>query len=189
LVARTSLRLIPNPAHPPAVPRARFTEALSCLAATVCVVGAADQDARQGRTATAVISLSIDPPTLLVSIDRSSVLAGLIEQTEGFSVALLAEGQAEVAEAFAGKLGVPRSERFTFGQWDAWPSGRPRLAGAVANLDCHLIGLTEVATHILFVGLVTSVETTAASPLMWGQRRYRGLLPTEAAAMAPDAEG
>ena len=85
---------------------------------------------------------------------------------------MLAEEQAEVADAFAGKLPIPRSDRFSRGTWSAWPSGRPKLDGAVAVIDCHLIGLTEVATHTLFVGLVTEVETRDASPLLWSLRRY-----------------
>jgi flavin reductase (DIM6/NTAB) family NADH-FMN oxidoreductase RutF len=184
VVARTSLRFTTDPLHPPAVPRAHFTEALSRLATTVCVVGAVEQGVRHGRTATAVMSLAAEPPTLVVSIDRTSAMAGVIEFSEGFSVAMLAEDQAEIADAFAGKLPIPRSERFTFGSWGAWPSSRPKLDGAVANVDCHLIGLTEVATHILFIGLVTQVETRDASPLLWGLRRYAGVTAPKA---EPDA--
>ncbi|WP_052121579.1 flavin reductase family protein [Inquilinus limosus] len=176
MVARTSLRYNPDPRHPPAVPRDRFVEALTRLTATICVVGATEPDGtRHGRTATAVMSLAADPPTMLVSIDRTSAMAGVIEATEGFSVAMLAEHQDEVADAFAGKLPIARSERFTRGSWSAWPSGRPKLDGAVAVVDCHLIGLTEVSTHILFVGLVTEVETRDASPLLWSLRRYAGV--------------
>ena len=80
MVARTSLRFNPDPRHPPAVPRARFAEALSRLTATVCVVTATDEEGiRHGRTATAVMSLSAEPPTMLVSIDRTSAMAGIIE--------------------------------------------------------------------------------------------------------------
>ncbi|MGK9171160.1 flavin reductase family protein [Inquilinus limosus] len=187
MVARTSLRLNPDPQHPPAVSRTRFAEALSRLTATVCVVGATDeQGIRHGRTATAVMSLSAEPPTMLVSIDRTSAMAGVIEATEGFSVAMLAEDQSEVADAFAGKLPIPRSERFSRGTWSAWPSGRPKLEGAVAVVDCHLIGLTEVTTHTLFVGLVTEVETRDASPLLWSLRRYAGVAARRAA--GPDED-
>ena len=189
MVARTSLRLNPDPRHPPAVPRDRFAEALSRLTATVCVVAATEADGtRHGRTATAVMSLAADPPTMLVSIDRTSAMAGVIETTEGFSVAMLAEDQDEVADAFAGKLAIDRSERFSRGTWSAWPSGRPKLEGAVAVVDCHLIGLTEVSTHILFVGLVTEVETLDASPLLWSLRRYAGVAARRAATPGVDED-
>ncbi|HEY9344893.1 MAG TPA: flavin reductase family protein [Inquilinus sp.] len=189
MVARTSLRYNPDPRHPPAVPRDRFVEALTRLTATICVVAATEPDGtRHGRTATAVMSLAAEPPTMLVSIDRTSAMAEVIEATEGFSVAMLAEHQDEVADAFAGKLAIPRSERFTRGTWSAWPSGRPKLAGAVAVIDCHLIGLTEVTTHILFVGLVTEVETRDASPLLWSLRRYAGVAARRAATPGVDED-
>jgi len=135
-----------------------------------------------------VMSLAAEPPTMLVSIDRSSAMASVIEATEGFSVAMLAEHQDEVADAFAGKLPIARSERFTRGIWSAWPSGRPKLEGAVAVIDCHLIGLTEVSTHILFVGLVTEVETRDASPLLWSLRRYAGVAARRAATPGADED-
>lgn len=162
---------------PPAdmsIARPEFAELMSRMATTVCVVSATDGNDSYGRTATAVLSLSADPPSLLVSIKTDSVLAQVMHQSSGFSVAMLAYGQDLVADAFAGK--VPPSQRYLMGVWDQWPSGRPRLLGASAALDCSLTGSIEVSDHTLFVGTIISTSIPAQSrPLIWAGRRYRSL--------------
>lgn len=183
MLARTTLGFqIDSQRHAP-VSRTEFAEAFSRLTSHVCIVGACEDGMRSGRTATAVISLAADPPTVLVSINRGGAMAGLIERTQGFSVAMLAEGQHAVADTFAGKVdpgcaALSGEERFTVGEWSSWPSGRPRLTGAVAGIDCDLIGMTDIATHVLFMGLIVRVETTdGLSPLLWGMRGYRNCVP------------
>ena len=123
-----------RPTHRPVVNTADFRAAMSSVASSVSVVTARRGDEVVGRTVTAMLSLSANPPAVLVSIDIMSRLADLIAKTGGFSMAVLAEGQAEIADAFAGK--VPSDQRFDRGIWSRWPSGQPLLAGAVTVLDC-----------------------------------------------------
>ena len=147
---------------------------MSGLASAVHVVAARRGDERVGRTATSVMSLSAQPPTVLVSIDIVSRLADLIAKTGGFSLSMLASDQRAVAEAFAGQ--VPPEKRFELAAWDDWPSGQPRLHGAVTVLDCDVIGAMETGTHVLFAGAIVEAETDATrSPLMWHRHGYRGL--------------
>ena len=62
------------------------------------------------------------------------------------------------------------------GTWEDWPSGQPRLHGAVTNLDCEVIGAMETGTHVLFAGAVIEAETTSSrSPLLWQRHDYHGL--------------
>lgn len=150
-----------------------FTNAMASHAAAVCVVTALAGDLRLGRTVTAVTSLTAEPPTLVTSITRGSALAQAIAETGGFSVAMLAEGQDEVADVFAGKRVL--EDRFEAGRWDRWPSGRPKLLGAATVIDCTLSGVISLESHCLFAGTLIGAEVTENAPLLWHKRHYRGL--------------
>jgi len=157
-----------------AVSKPEFADTLSHLAATVCVASAGKGADSLGRTVTATFSLSANPPSIVVSIKADSPLAALIAAERGFSLAMLAEGQELIADAFAGK--IEASKRYLVGIWAEWPSGRPRLLGAAATLDCLLSASIEVGDHMLFVGTIVATETSAhADPLIWSRRRYQSL--------------
>ena len=153
---------------------AEFRAAMAGIAASVHVVAAQRGNERVGRTATSVLSLSAQPPAILVSIDIVSRLADIIAKTGCFSLATLAQGQQDVADAFAGQ--VDAEHRFAIGDWDAWPSGQPHLNGASTMLDCEVIGAMETGTHVLFAGAIIEAETdTARKPLLWHRHGYHGV--------------
>lgn len=159
-----------------AVSQRDFRDAMASLAATACVVTAGHGANRLGRTVTAALSLSVEPPAILVSIDARSALAAIIRDTHGFSFAMLSETQGPVADAFAGKQAA--EHRFDYGDWQDWSSGRPRLLGAVAALDCAVIGEMEVSGHILFVGGPREIDLDPSrKPLVWHQRQYHAVNP------------
>lgn len=163
-----------RPLRRPTVSDAEFRAAMSGLASSVHVVAARRGTERVGRTATSVLSLSAQPPAILVSIDIVSRLADVIAKTGGFSLAMLATDQQQIADAFAGQ--VPPEKRFADGGWEAWPSGQPKLRGAVTALDCDVIGAMETGTHVLFAGAIVDAETdTSRSPLMWHRHGYQAL--------------
>lgn len=162
-----------HPAARDAVPAAQFTGAMSTLASSVTVVAARTGPERHGRTVTSMLSLSAEPPSVLVSITSDSLLAATIESSGGFSLAVLAAGQQAVADAFAG---WGPAERFGEADWDEWASGQPRLAGAVTSLDCVLAGSIVMDTHTLFAGIVTHTESFPdRTPLLWHRRGYAAL--------------
>lgn len=163
-----------HPPRRPVVGNAEFRSALAAMASTVSVVTARRGEERIGRTVTSMLSLSMTPPTILVSIDIVSRLADLIAKTGGFSLAMLAADQWAVADAFAGKLKAP--DRFHEESWSAWPSGNPMLLGAVTALDCEVIGSIATGTHVLFAGAIIEAETTTSrAPLLWQRHQYHGL--------------
>lgn len=163
-----------RPLRRPPVSDAEFRAAMSGMASSVHVVAARRGDERVGRTVTSVLSLSAQPPAILVSIDIVSRLADLIAKTGGFSMALLAADQSAVADAFAGKVEAP--DRFNVGQWRQWPSGQPQLLGAVTTLDCEVIGAMETGTHVLFAGAIVEAETDPVrNPLLWHRHGYLNL--------------
>jgi flavin reductase len=162
-----------EPERPP-VGSSEFRSAMAAMAATVCVVTAKLGAETAGRTVTSVLSLSIAPPTILVSIDIASQLADMIAKSKAFSFAMLADDQQEVADAFAGRLDL--SNRFGAGQWSEWPSGGPMLLGAVTALDCEVIGAIETGTHVLFAGAIVEAETTTSrAPLLWQRHGFHRL--------------
>ncbi|MBO0744401.1 MAG: flavin reductase family protein [Candidatus Dormibacteraeota bacterium] len=145
-------------------------EALSRHAAAVSVVASADGGVYRGLTATSLVTVSLDPPTLLVSLDALTSTAETVGSSGGYSVSLLAREQEFLAERFAGTA-PPAPPR-----WDGIPhtltsGGRPVLRGALAWLDCAVEERYEVADHLLFVGRVLEVASGSGNPLIWWGRQ------------------
>lgn len=172
-IPKAALPLLGGHDYPNALPFDRFADTMASLASTVCVVTAGSGIEATGRTVTSVISVSATPSTLLVSITRDSELAQTIETTQGFSLALLAHHQREIGNAFAGK--GSQQDRFAIGTWDHWPSGRPVLEGATANIDCRLAGTVTLDTHCLYLGVLIDSRIVHTPPLIWRERGYRAL--------------
>lgn len=125
-------------------------------------------------TATAVMSLSMEPPALAVAINRKASLNPELIEGRPLSIQLLSEAQVDLARAFAG--GLPPDERFSVGWWsgDAW--GNPLLDDATASLSCVVDQRLEVATHSLLIARVLGVRTTAgARPLLYADGQFTGL--------------
>jgi len=163
-----------HPPRQPVIGNAEFRAAMAAMASTVSVVTARRGEEVIGRTVTSMLSLTMNPPTILISIDIMSRLADIIAKSNGFSLAMLADDQQAVGDAFAG--GLPAAERFTVGDWSRWPSGHPMLLGAVTALDCDVIGAIETGTHVLFAGAIIEAETTTSRlPLLWQRHRYHTL--------------
>jgi flavin reductase (DIM6/NTAB) family NADH-FMN oxidoreductase RutF len=161
-----------EPQNPP-LSEKEFRAVMGSIASTVSIVTATHEGEVLGRTVTSLFSLSLSPPTLLVSINMMSRLADLIAQSGRFSVSVLARDQQVIADAFAGRFG--EMDRFAFGVWGQWPSGNPQLYGAATNIDCELVGSIEASGHMLFAGSLIEAETTAKDPLIWHKRQYKGL--------------
>lgn len=154
-----------------------FRDAMASMASTACLVTTQFGGERLGRTVTSVFSLAVEPPAILVSIDTSSRLVDHIVKTGRFAFSLLAQGQEAIADAFAGK--VEASRRFDIGRWASWDSGHPRLDGALAAMDCEVLGMIETGTHLLFAGGVLDIALAPEKiPLIWHERRYKTLTDT-----------
>lgn len=145
--------------------QARFKEALSRFAAGVTVVSARLGEEERGMTATAFMSLSLEPPLVALGIWHGAKVLPLLEASGAFWVSLLREGQEGVSEHFAGKPkeGVGLAEG--------------RVAGALAVLHCRLEALYPGGDHRLVVGRVEAVELgEMGPPLVYYARGYRRLV-------------
>ncbi|MCX8996753.1 flavin reductase family protein [Rhizobiaceae bacterium BDR2-2] len=143
------------------------------LAGGVCVITAGGGNDRTGATVTSATALSVDPPTMIVNINRSSSLWPVISRHNHFCVNVLAAGQRPVADNFAGKGGLKGSERYRDGEWYALESGALALNGALAAIDCAVEDVIERHTHAIVIGRVLAIDTGAGGePLIYHDGSY-----------------
>src|SRR3954463_2867511 len=144
-----------GPDHIHTVDQGQFREAMSRLGAAVHVVTTAGPAGMAGFTATAVVSVSDQPATLLVCINRRSQVAALLDENRVLCVNTLRAGADSVADVFAGRTRVPMARRFDTGSWMELSTGAPVLSDAVVACDCRVIEIKAVATHnVIFAGVV-----------------------------------
>src|SRR5687768_16548600 len=110
-----------------------FKHGMRQLAAGVNIVTVVHEGARDGLTATAVCSISAEPPHLLVCVYASAGAHWPIHRSGAFCLNVLARDQEAIARRFAGMDGSPRIERFALGAWDELTTGAPALKDALAN--------------------------------------------------------
>ncbi len=143
-----------------------FRQAMRALSSGVAIVACGDGERRVGCTVTAVASLSLTPPTLIVSLARtSSTLAGLRE-AGAFSVNLLAARHEPLAQRFSGRGGVHGSRRFDGADWATLATGAPVLAGAIAAFDCLIEEVIERHSHAIVLGAVVSLREGPDEPAL-----------------------
>jgi flavin reductase (DIM6/NTAB) family NADH-FMN oxidoreductase RutF len=151
-----------------------FREAMSRLGAAVHIVTTAGPGGKSGFTATAVCSVSDQPATLLVCLNRGSGSAPILAQNGVFCINTLAANEEKLADLFAGRGGVPRGERFNTGEWTTLKTGAPVLASAVVAFDCRTAEIKAVASHNVIFGVVEAVRLgPSASALVYHDRAYK----------------
>jgi flavin reductase (DIM6/NTAB) family NADH-FMN oxidoreductase RutF len=157
---------------PLAVDAPAFRQALAQFASGVTVVTTQGPDGPLGLTVTAFSSVSLDPPLVLVCIDRrSEAHAGF--QRGAFAVSLLAEGQEPVSRRFAS--GGPA--KFAEGDLAAGESGLLLVPGALAHLECRVTAALPGGDHVVYIGLVERASAREGRPLVHHARGYRRLAP------------
>jgi flavin reductase (DIM6/NTAB) family NADH-FMN oxidoreductase RutF len=112
---------------------------------------------RAGVTVTSIASLSADPPTLLVCVDRASSSYRAILSHGRFAVNVLAADQREIADRFAGGSELKGEDRFREGRWLALPGGAPYLTDSVGVFDCEADERIERHTHAIVIGRIRRV--------------------------------
>jgi flavin reductase (DIM6/NTAB) family NADH-FMN oxidoreductase RutF len=116
-----------------------------------------------GMTVTSVSSLSVDPPALIVSVNRTASSLTLLKRYGFFGVNILTSDQLDIAERFTGKDGLKGAERFAGAEWTARASGVPLLVGALAAIDCEVEEIVERHSHAIIIGRVLDVAVSARS--------------------------
>lgn len=158
---------------------AQFKLAMRHLAGAVSVITVGTGAERTGFTATSVSSFSVDPPTLLASLNRSSSSWEALLSARAFAVNILSAEQAEIANRFAGIGGEKGEARYAGANWRAGLSGSGLLDGALVTIDCELEEAIERHSHSILLGRVLSVAVnTTAAPLTYFNGNYTMVAPT-----------
>lgn len=158
-------------AEPVSVEPARFRRSIARWATGVAVVTARDGESIAGLTVNALLSVSLEPPTLLVSLTTNADTTPVVERSRRFAVCLLGAAQRPLSERFA--LAVPGPEKFRDVPTHASPAGLPLLDGAIAAFECVLERVVEAGDHHLLLGRVVAVEDGEdALPLTFFRSRY-----------------
>ncbi|MBN9673894.1 flavin reductase family protein [Roseibium aggregatum] len=150
---------------PPAGTVDAFKSAMRVLASGVSVITAGAGDGRRGVTASAVCSVTMEPPTLLVCVNRAGESYEAIREAGSFCVNLLGGDGEAAALCFAGQTEHRGVEQFAPFSWTSLKTGAPALEGALANVDCEISDTIDKGTHAVFFGTVREVrvrEGTAA---------------------------
>lgn len=148
-----------------------FRDAMALLAAPVTVVTAVDAHGqRRGFTASAVSSVSMDPPLLLVGLARTSSCYAALTTADEFVVNVLGAEHRELAQGFARQNG----DRFAYGDFATWPdTDLPYLPDARVAIRCARHRVVPAGDHALLLGALTGIRTgTAGKALVWYGRAF-----------------
>jgi len=160
-----------------------FRNAMRQLSGGVSVITAGKGRDISGMTVTSVSSLSVDPPSLIVSLNRESSSWPLVKRYGFFGVNILTSDQVDIAERFTGKGGLKGADRFAGAQWTTRASGVPLLADALAAIDCEVEDIVERHSHAIVIGRVLDVAVSArTAALAYWQGRYVAIDQDEDAA-------
>ncbi len=147
-----------------------FREAMARFASGVTVVTARDSVGKAvGFTASAFCSLSLDPPLLLVCLQKDADCHAAFMEAEQFGVSILAQGQSPIATRFATKA---------IDKWDGTPSkpGRatriPLIEGAAARLECRVHSRADGGDHTILIGEVLTADANGDEPLLHFDRSF-----------------
>ena len=150
-----------------------FKQAMSRFASGVTVITTYD-DAKQtvGMTASAFISVSLNPPLILESIAKTAQMHQRLMQQEHYAVSILSQSQVEVSNYFAGW----QTEGFSpeLDELD----GLPVIKDSLVQMSCRIVSRVSAGDHTLFIAEVQEVEVNSTQnlPLLYADREYRTLV-------------
>ena len=152
-------------------------EAMRRLVGGVVVITAGFGEEQTGLTATSAVSLSMDPPTMLICVNKAASSYPVILKRRHFCVNVVHADQADVAGRFAGIGGVKGKDRYEGADWTTMGSGASGLVGALAVIDCDVEEVIERHSHGIILGAVRDVRGDLAdgNTLVYGHGRFGSL--------------
>lgn len=154
---------------------AEYRRILGHFATGVTIITTCDEEGRPaGLTANAFAAVSLDPPLVLVCVDRTAESHRLIERAGHFAVNVLADSQETLARRFAEK---DRERRFEGVAWRKETTGAPVLAEVLAWIDCRVHARTEGGDHTIFIGEVAAADALDGAPLLFYRAGFGGFTP------------
>ena len=150
---------------------ARFRQAMGHFASGVTVVTTASAGELYGMTVSSFSSLSLNPPLVLICIDKSVPSHDMIRDSGRFVVNILEERQEHLSRRFA----TTATDKFKGVAWHSGQLGLPVLDNTLAAIECRLRSALDGGDHTIFVGEVVAAEVREGAPLLYYRRGYREL--------------
>jgi len=142
----------------------------------VTIVASTLNGHRHGMTVSSFTSVSLEPPLVLVSIERVVRTHKFVSQSGIFGVSILSEKYQKISDRFAGRE-TELNDRFEGLNTFTLETGAPLLQDGLANFDCRVVSQHEAGSHSLFIGLVVGVRLgNSGKPLIYYDREYRRLM-------------
>ena len=150
-----------------------FRAALSRFASGVTVVTTKDADGNlHGLTVSAFCSVSLEPPLILICIDKHTASHNAFQQSNHFVVNVLHEEQIHHSNQFA----APIADKFDGISYRLGIEGIPVLADALVNLECRLVNTHDNGDHTIFIGQIEKSHVADGKPLVYFHGNYRAIL-------------
>lgn len=157
---------------------ADFRRTMGSFASGVTIVTSSYEGTLYALTLSAFVSLSSDPPLVLVCIDKQTAASAFIEQAGIFAVNVLSSDQEQLSRCFASRS-QERYESFCHANYTSKVTGAPILEGSVAYADCRLVTTYEGGDHTIYIGQIVALGTGDATPLLYYRGAYHTLAPTK----------
>ena len=149
-----------------------FRAALGRFASGVTVVTTTDADGKMyGLTVSAFCSVSLEPPLILVCVEKTTGSHRAIKEGEFFAVNILRESQQYYSDRFASYL----PDKFDNIEFEISDNGVPVLSNTLAGLECRLNDAHDGGDHTIFVGLVEKSHISIDKPLIYFHGNYHKL--------------
>jgi flavin reductase len=154
------------------VSKTEFRNAMARVCAPVNVITTKGEAGRGGFTATAMCSVTDEPPTLLVCMNSRSAQTQMFIENQRFCVNVLTQEHKALAASFAGQQ-TDMAARYADADWTDLPSGNQALADAIVSFDCRLTDARLVGTHNIFIGEVVDIRCRRdGHALLYFDRNY-----------------
>ncbi|HXI46673.1 MAG TPA: flavin reductase family protein [Candidatus Acidoferrales bacterium] len=151
-----------------------FRDVMGRFATGISVITTLDEaGGPAGITVSAMSSVSLEPPLVMVALARRRFITPLVDATGRFAVNVLRHDQQALSDCFAHAPVSPGREEFCGATWHPGPTGLPLLDGILASLECTVVQTFAVGDHELFIGQVDSLAVDGAGdPLLYFRRQY-----------------
>jgi flavin reductase (DIM6/NTAB) family NADH-FMN oxidoreductase RutF len=154
----------------------QLRQAMRAWTSGVSIVTATHAGERHGMTVSSFTSIALNPPVIIISLQTDSRTHTLIAQSNTFAVTILAQGQEELSDLFAGRS-PDMADRLAGIETETLVTGAPFIKGGLAYLDCRVTQAIAVGTNTLFLAeAVAARGNGAGKPLVYHKQKYRELI-------------
>jgi flavin reductase (DIM6/NTAB) family NADH-FMN oxidoreductase RutF len=148
--------------------------AMRAWASGVTIVTAAHKNEQHGMTVSSFASISLEPPLLMVALQKTTRTSAIVSRARAFGVTILSANQKEISERFAGQ-GDDSKDRMEGIETEILNTGAPLIKGGLAYFDCRLRQTVDAGTSTIYIGEVIAARQFEGQPLVYYNRQYQGI--------------